>query len=157
MQTTTAAQATPRPLIFARHMIGLVIVALANPLIYYDRQPIGMWLLTCLGPIVLAVAAYGLYSVFFTERAKRGWPTSFFMLAWVFIGLFLIGQWSEYNSIRTQKPVAQAPTTSQSIAPSPQLNSSASDNFDPSTARPVDEPASSKSQFDPSTARPVSN
>lgn len=157
MQTTTATQATPRPLIFARHLIGMVVVALANPLIYYDRQPIGMWLMTWLGPVVLALAAYGLYAVFFTERAKHGWPTSFFMLAWVFLGLFMIGQWSEYNGIRTQKPVAQTPMTAPSNALSPQLDSPASSTFDPTTARPVDEPTSSKSQFDPSTARPVSN
>ncbi|WP_314972831.1 hypothetical protein [Comamonas testosteroni] len=124
MQTTTAAQATPRPLIFTRHLIGMGIVALANPLIYYDRQPIGMWFITYLGPIVLALAAYGLYAVFLTERAKRGWPNSFFMLSWVILGLFILGQWSDYNSIRTQKPAAQAaarPVTPQnspaSLAP----------------------------------------
>jgi len=118
MQTTTAAQTIPKPLLFARHSIGLGIVALANPLIYYDQQPIGMWLTTCLGPIVLALTAYGLYAVFLTERAKNGWPKSFFMLTWVLMGLFLLGQWSDYNRYRAPKaePHSSAPGSSWSLA-----------------------------------------
>lgn len=118
MQTTTTAQATSRPLIFARHVIGMGLIALANPLIYYDREPIGVWLMTCIGPLVGAMIVYGLYAVFFTDRAKRAWPKSFFLLAWVFLALILIGQWSDYNRARSTAKAAKsaaaasAPTTS---------------------------------------------
>lgn len=77
MQTTTATQATPRPLIFTRHLIGMGIVALANPLIYYSEQPAFRWLETWATPIVLALVAYGLYALFLTQRAKAAWPKSF--------------------------------------------------------------------------------
>lgn len=108
MQTTTAAQATSKPLIFARHMIGMGIVALANPLMYYDREPIGVWLMTCFAPLVGAIVVYGLYAVFLTERAKRAWPKSFFTLAWVLLVLVLIGQWSDYNRARSAPPPVPA-------------------------------------------------
>ena len=93
MQTTTATQATPRPLIFARHLIGMGIVALANPLIYYSDQPAFRWLETWATPIVLALVAYGLYALFLTQRAKAGWPKSFFILAWVLLTLLVAGPW----------------------------------------------------------------
>lgn len=99
MQTaTTTAQTSPTPVIFARHLIGMMIVALANPLIYYDSQPIGMWLITWAAPFVLALVVYGIYAGVMSERAKRAWPNSFFMLAWVLLGLLLIGQWSSKPS-----------------------------------------------------------
>ncbi|PIG07841.1 hypothetical protein [Comamonas sp. 26] len=160
MQATTASTATPTPLLYARHLIGMGIVALANPLIYYDSQAIGMWLVTWVGPIVLGLVAYGLYAVFLTERAKRAWPKSFFILVWVCLGLFMLGQWAEFNGNRTQKTAAQAPKPPQNNGSIPfngKLDSPASSAFDPTTARPVDEPTSSPNQFDPSTARPVSN
>lgn len=108
MQTTTAAPATPKPLLFARHLIGMGIVALANPMIYYDSQPIGVWLMTCIGPLVGAMIVYGLYAVFFTNRAKRAWPKSFFVLTWVLLALVLIGQWSDYNRARSTAKAAKS-------------------------------------------------
>lgn len=93
MQTTTAAQATPRPLIFARHLIGMGIVALANPLIYYSEQPAFRWLETWATPLLLALGAYGLYALLLTKRAKTAWPKSFFILAWVLLALLVAGPW----------------------------------------------------------------
>ena len=87
MQTTTAAQATPKPLIFARHLIGMGIVALANPLIYYSNNPTRAWLETWLHPVAFALVAFGLYALFLTKRAKQAWPKSFFILAWVLLAL----------------------------------------------------------------------
>lgn len=87
MQTTTAAQATPRPLIFARHLIGMGIVALANPRIYSSNDPVRAWLVTWLPPIAFALVAFSLYALFLTKRAKQAWPKSFFILAWVLLAL----------------------------------------------------------------------
>lgn len=149
MQTTTAAQATPRPLIFARHLIGMGIVALANPLIYYSDQPAFRWLETWATPLVLALVAYGLYALFLTQRAKKAWPNSFFILAWILLALLVAGPW--INTARNTQSSAHIQRPAQEPAPT------ASSTFDPTTARPIGEPASSQSQFDPSTARPVSN
>lgn len=114
MQTTTTAQATPKPLLFARHLIGMGIVALANPLIYYSEQPAFRWLETWATPIVLALVAYGLYALFLTKRAKQGWPKSFFILAWVLLALLVAGPW--INKPRQNVSTAQtqqAPTNAQ--------------------------------------------
>ena len=131
MQTTTAAQATPRPLIFARHLIGMGIVALGNPLIYYSDQPAFRWLETWATPIVLALVAYGLYALFLTQRAKAAWPKSFFILAWVLLAMLVAGPW--IDKFRSTQDAAQA------------RQSASAAQFDPATARPVtpqDTPAS---------------
>lgn len=112
MQTTTAAQATPRPLIFARHLIGMGIAALANPRIYSSDDPERAWLETWLLPIAIALVAYGLYAVLLTKRAKQAWPKSFFILAWVLLAL--LSPWvnahrSNPNTAQDQVS-AQAPT-----------------------------------------------
>lgn len=113
-------------------------------------------------PIALALVAYGLYALFLTQRAKSAWPKSFFILAWVLLGLVVVGPW--VNAPRARQGAtqahnsAQAPTSTQNNALIPlngQLDSSASSTFDPSTARPVDQPTAPHIQFDPSTARPV--
>lgn len=114
MQTTTAAQATPRPLIFARHLIGMGIVALANPLIYYSDQPAFRWLETWATPLVLALVAYGLYALFLTQRAKAAWPKSFFILAWVLLALLVAGPWINMSSHRVSTAQIQpAPTNAK--------------------------------------------
>lgn len=106
MQTTTAAQATPRPILFARHLISMGILALANPLIYYSDQPAFRWLETWATPIVLALVAYGLYALFLTQRAKAAWPKSFFILAWVLLSMLVAGPW--IDKFRSSQDVAQA-------------------------------------------------
>lgn len=114
MQTTTATQATPRPLIFARHLIGMGIVALANPLIYYSDQPAFRWLETWATPILLALVAYGLYALFLTKRAKAAWPKSFFILAWVLLALLVAGPWINTSSQRASTAQMQpAPTNAK--------------------------------------------
>ncbi|NIF82791.1 hypothetical protein F3J24_04620 [Comamonas sp. Tr-654] len=106
MQTTMVTQVTSKPLIFARHLIGMGIVALANPLIYYSDQPAFRWLETWATPIVLALVAYGLYALFLTQRAKAAWPKSFFILAWVLLTMLVAGPW--IDKFRSSQDVAQA-------------------------------------------------
>lgn len=112
MQTSTTAHATPRPLIFARHLIGMGIAALANPRIYSSDDPERAWLETWLLPIAIALVAYGLYAVLLTKRAKQAWPKSFFIVAWVLLAL--LSPWvnthrSNANTAQDQVS-AQAPT-----------------------------------------------
>ncbi|UBQ43421.1 hypothetical protein [Comamonas thiooxydans] len=123
MQTTTATQATPRPLLFARHLMGMGIVALANPLIYYSDQPTFRWLETWATPIVLALVAYGLYALFLTQRAKAAWPKSFFILAWVLLTMLVAGPWID--------KFRSAPNMAQAHQPAPATQ------YDPAAARPA--------------------
>lgn len=121
MQTTTTAPATSQPLVFARHLIGMGIVALANPLIYYSDNPTRAWLETWLHPIAFALIAFGLYTLFLTKRAKQAWPKSFFILAWVLLALLVAGPW--INHSRTSAPPAEsqvrtpAPVTAPTATP----------------------------------------
>jgi len=108
MQTTTAAQATPRPLIFARHLIGMGIVALANPRIYSSDDLVRAWLETWLIPIAFALAAFGLYALLLTKRAKQAWPKSFFILAWVLLAL--LSPWVNTHRSNTSTAQDQLPT-----------------------------------------------
>lgn len=111
MQTTTAAQATPKPLLFACHLLGMGIVALANPRIYSSDDSVRAWLETWLFPIAIALVAYGLYALLVTKLAKQAWPKSFFILAWVLLAL--LSPWintHRSNAIAAQDQVhAQAP------------------------------------------------
>lgn len=111
MQTATAAQATPKPLLFARHLVGMGIVALANPRIYSSDDPVSTWLETWLAPIAFALVAFGLYALLLRKRAKQAWPKSFFILAWVLLAL--LSPWvnthrSNANTAQDQVPT-QAP------------------------------------------------
>ncbi|WP_315128079.1 hypothetical protein [Comamonas antarctica] len=96
---------TPRALIFSRHIIGMAIVALANPLIYYSNEPVIGWLSTWLVPLAMAGAAFALYAIFFTKHAKGAWPTRFFVLAWIFVVLAVAGPW--INNSRSHQKVGQ--------------------------------------------------
>lgn len=100
MKTTPQAK-TPPMLLYGRHIVGMALFALLNPLIYYDSQPIIAWLTGWAVALVVAAILFGAYALFFTERAKSAWPGGVFMLAWVLVVLVVIGNWSTYNEIRS--------------------------------------------------------
>lgn len=81
------------PLQFARHIVGMMILALANPLIYYGGG-FYQWSVTFAAPLLGAGVVYGLYALFFTKRAKAAWPGSFFVLTWVMLVLALFQGWT---------------------------------------------------------------
>jgi hypothetical protein len=87
---TTQTTRTPQLLIFGRHIVGMALFALLNPLVYYHPEPVGWWLSLWLGSLAFSLAFFGLYYLFFTERAKAAWPRSFFMLAWVMVALITL-------------------------------------------------------------------
>ena len=125
--TSAATSATPKPLIFARQIAGMAILALANPLVWYSNEPVLRWLESWCVPVLIALAAFGLYALFFTKRAKQAWPGRFFMLAWVLVVLATAGPWISLSKRGTawekgamQRPSSGAmPTQSQ---PTPQTN-----------------------------------
>lgn len=112
MEATT----TPQPLRFARHIVGMAILALASPYVWHDSQPFMTWTMTWLVPIGMALVVFGLYALFFTKRAKAAWPGRFFMLAWVLVAL---GVASPYLTTFNQKLASQAePPKLQQTQPS---------------------------------------
>ena len=80
-----------------RHVVGMALFALLNPLIYYDPSPVFVWATGWAAGLVLAAILFGFYALFFTKKAASHWPTGFFVLAWVIVLLYTIGGWGEYN------------------------------------------------------------
>lgn len=108
MEATT----TPQPLRFARHIVGMAILALASPYVWYSSQSLMTWTMTWLVPVGIALMAFWLYALFFTNRAKAAWPGRFFMLAWVLVALVVS---SPYLETFNQKRAAQAQPAAQSV------------------------------------------
>lgn len=105
-EATTATHAQ----IATRNLVGLAVVALANPLIYFGGGGY-QWSVTLGAALLGACVVYGLYALVFTKRAKAAWPGQFFVLAWVLMALNLFNLWTD------QTPRAQpAQTTSSAPA-----------------------------------------
>lgn len=114
------ATATPQPLRFARHIVGMMILAAVNPLIYYDPAPLFMWISGWIGPLIAAGLLFGLYALFLTARAKQDWPSRYFMLAWVLAALVALGGWGQYNELRSGAKRATAAPAQMQQAPAQQ-------------------------------------
>ncbi len=94
-----------------RHTVGIMIAALANPMIYFDTQKVLVWLATW-GPVLIATAViYGLLTLFLTRRARAAWPRGAITLAWVLLLLLLVGNWMNYREAKshTSSTGADAP------------------------------------------------
>ena len=89
--TTQATNSTPTALLAGRHIAGMMLLAAANPLIYYSDAKVTTWASTWLMPLAFAAAAFALYALFFTRRAKAAGPGRFFMLAWVLLAMMVVG------------------------------------------------------------------
>ncbi|WP_313561488.1 hypothetical protein [Diaphorobacter nitroreducens] len=125
---TSAKTATPAPLLFGRHIVGMMILALASPYIWYDSQPVMTWTMTWIVPAGMALAAFGLFALFFTNRAKAAWPGRFFMLAWVLLGLVVAAPYLEtFNKKQAQQEVGR-PAALQPVAPPSQSSPAVSPN-----------------------------
>lgn len=112
MNTVTQPPIAPT-LVLARHVVGMAVVALGNPLIYFDSRHIEAWLMTWVSPLLLAGLIFGLFSLFFTERAKSGWPGGFLKLAWVLTVAAVIVPWLE----RDERPAAQVAQPAPVVTP----------------------------------------
>ena len=120
---TAPIQQPSTPLIFARHIVGMGILSLASPYVWYGSERTVTWLTTWITPLAMASVAFGLYALFFTKKARAAWPGSFFMLAWVMLGLAVA---TPYFEKHTQKQVLtterHAPVAPPSPSTPPQVN-----------------------------------
>lgn len=107
MKTTSQAE-TPPALLFGRHIVGMALFALLNPLIYYSNEPVARWFSIWAGAVAFALACFGLYALFFTAKAKEAWPKSFFTLAWVFVVLITMEPYiSDFNERPSESSAPQ--------------------------------------------------
>jgi hypothetical protein len=93
-------KSTPAALTVARHVAGMAVVALMNPMIYSDPRPLFVWLTGWVMALLVASIVFGVYALFFTSRAKFVWPRIVLNMAWVIVVLYAIGGWAEYSSIK---------------------------------------------------------
>lgn len=85
----------------------MAVVALMNPMIYSDPRPLFVWLTGWVMALLVASVVFGVYTLFFTSRAKFVWPRMVLTMAWVIVVLYVLGGWSEYGSV---KPSSQNPS-----------------------------------------------
>lgn len=120
-----AAQQPVTPLRFARHIVGMAILALASPYVWYGSERTLTWFSTWITPLVIAAIAFGVYALFFRKRAKAAWPKSFFILAWVFLGLAVASPYLEsfnnravpQNSTQRAQPTPSEAQSVSTLAP----------------------------------------
>lgn len=134
MNTATATNSTSNPLIFARQIVGMAILALANPMVWYSNEPVLRWLESWGVPVLIALAAFGLYALVFTKRAKQSWPGRFFLLAWVLVALVTAGPWINLSKRGAAPMAAQTPALMSNDV---STKATGAGSFDPSTAKPV--------------------
>jgi len=73
MEQATAEQPSTG-LRLGRHAVGIMVAALANPMIYFSTDQVLVWLATW-GPVLIATTViYGLLALFLTRRARAAWP-----------------------------------------------------------------------------------
>ncbi|WP_313080460.1 hypothetical protein [Pulveribacter sp.] len=118
---TIAAARPPTPLLFARHIVGMMILALASPHILYGPQRVMTWLATWLVPLGMALAVFALFALFFTRRAKAAWPGRFFMLSWVLLALAVAAPYLETFNRKLARQAVQAEpqAATQQVPPPP--------------------------------------
>lgn len=97
-----AAQQPVTPLRFARHIMGMAIIALASPYVWYGSERTLTWFFTWITPLVIAAVVYGLYALAFRRRAKEAWPQSFFMLAWVILALGVVSPYFDASGSKSK-------------------------------------------------------
>lgn len=106
MEQATAEQPSTG-LRLGRHAVGIMIAALANPMIYFGTHKALVWLATW-APVLIATAViYGLLTLFLTQRARAAWPGGAIALAWVLLLLIVVGNWMNYREARSRLAPAQ--------------------------------------------------
>ena len=111
MSTITDATPAPRSPRIALHAVGLLLAALAHPLIYYDRSPMVAWLGTVAGAAAMAAVLYGLFWLLFPSRARAAGVQRLVLVLWFSMGMMLLGAVS--GSLRTQDATQQPPNISR--------------------------------------------
>lgn len=106
-------KSTPMAVTVARHVAGMAVVALANPLIYYDGNPVEAWAITLFGAIIIASILFGLLALIQPQRVKLLFPMTPIKSAWFILALMLLSNWQDYKQAApAAEPAGQvAPAT----------------------------------------------
>lgn len=106
---------------YGRHLLAMMAVALASPLIYFDPSPFSAWAVMWLGPVVIAAAIMMVTKFITPSRMAKPGAVGFTKLAWVLLAMFMLAQWMDFINIPApQKQSAE--TTYSEPAPAPAKN-----------------------------------
>lgn len=101
-------KSTPMAITVARHVAGMAVVSLANPLIYYDNNPIEAWAITLFGAIIIASILFGILALIQPQRVKLLFPMTPIKSAWFILALMLLSNWQSYKQAApTAEPARQ--------------------------------------------------
>jgi len=115
-------KSTPIAITVARHAAGMAVIALANPLIYFDSSPFEAWAMLPVGAAIIAAVLFGVLALISPERARVAWPYTPIKSAWLILVLMLLANWQDYRA----RPVENSDQPSEverflSDAPQPGL------------------------------------
>ena len=104
MSRITDSTPSQRPQRIALHAAGLLLAALANPLIYFDRSPVAAWLGTVAGAVAMAAIFYGLFWLLFPRRARAAGVQRLVLVLWFSMGMMILGGFSMPQSQQATSP-----------------------------------------------------
>jgi len=88
------------PLRLTRHFVALFLVSFLNPFTLNNIEPLISAFYIFAGTTIWTAIFFGLYFLFFTEKAKKSWPRGFIVTAWLFITLVMIGYWQPIDYLK---------------------------------------------------------
>ena len=91
-------KSTPIALTVARHVAGMAVVALANPLIYYDSNPVEAWAITLFGAIIIGACLFGVLALISPNRAKQAFPMTLIKASWLILVLMVLSKWQDHQA-----------------------------------------------------------
>ena len=95
---------------YGRHLLAMMAVALASPLIYFDPAPFSAWAVLWLGPVLIAAAIILLAKFIAPSRMAKSGAVGFTKLAWVLLAVFMLGQWMEFAQSSAPQKQSAGPT-----------------------------------------------
>jgi peptidoglycan/LPS O-acetylase OafA/YrhL len=101
---------SPNALRLARHAVGIMIVAAANPAIYRADDRMMVWASTWIVAIGAAAAMFGFYALFFPKKARPAWPKSAIILGWVLLALVIFGAYQDGPQVVPKAPCGEVDT-----------------------------------------------
>jgi len=106
----------------ARHAALMAVAALANPLVYYDSNPVEAWAIPLVGAAVISAVLFGVLAIIQPQRAKQAFPMTPIKSAWLILVLMILANW---QSSRTPA----APPHQTSLKPSCKVGATEVDAF----------------------------
>ena len=88
----------------ARHGAGMALAALANPLIYYDSNPVEAWAITLFGAVLIASALFGVLALIQPQRAKQAFPMALIKSSWFILALMVLSKWQDHQQAAPSSP-----------------------------------------------------